>query len=514
MSDATITTSPWTETVSNFSSKTIIGSRLRSDEWAGVPVALREEAMFSSTIEDLRVLSAMREKILQGLEQARPGGTGMDGARFAADLRGLLGAPAGDSNDIADITSTRRLKLIWDFQVASANAKAAYKADFDPNLLDMAPAYRLIRVESRRVPRDWYARWGEAGAAVGWEGASKTELVALKWSPIWTALSRFGRPTPPFDFQSGMGWEDVDRAEAEALGLLPKGQAPAERLQMLRDASAAQAQDWNDGLQASVKGIGPEMRDSMIKAFGNQISFDGETVSWKSQAADLPAGADVATPVETPAPAAVTLPDVDRLANAVAKADSIEEAHAIIALPATERGSLSLNPSTAAMSQVAKAQAFISSVLQKDVAPSASCKVKVLDALGHYDPALAIAYVRPGAIPCTVHELAHHIECSDPEILQASKDFIRSRIKVGEVPQSLNKLTGTDWYHDKDLAYEDKWAELGGVPYAGRVYADSLDSAHATEVLTMGLQRLYEDPVGFAKKDPDYFKFILSVLRP
>ena len=56
--------------------------------------------------------------------------------------------------------------------------------------------------------------------------------------------------------------------------------------------------------------------------------------------------------------------------------------------------------------------------------------------------------------------------------------------------------------------------ELGGVPYSGRVYADSLDEAHATEVLTMGLQRLYEDPVGFAKKDPDYFKFILSVLRP
>jgi hypothetical protein len=284
MSDATITTSPWTEMVSNFSSKTIIGSRLRSDEWAGVPVALREEAMFSSTVEDLRVLSAMREKILQGLEQARPGGTGMDGARFAADLRNLMGAAPGDSGDLTDITSTRRLSLIWNFQVASANAKAAYKADLDPNLLDAFPGYRLIRVESRRVPRDWYERWGEAGAAVGWEGASKTELIALKTSPIWTALSRFGRPTPPFDFQSGMGWEDIDRAEAEALGLLPKNQSPAARLQMLRDASAKQQQDWNEGLQASVKGLNDEARGWLKDAFGDQVSIDGDTAEWNSQA--------------------------------------------------------------------------------------------------------------------------------------------------------------------------------------------------------------------------------------
>jgi len=75
-----------------------------------------------------------------------------------------------------------------------AHGFAARKADMDPNLLDAYPAYRLIRVESRRIPRDWYERWGEAGAAVGWEGASKTDLVALKTSPIWAALSRFGRP--------------------------------------------------------------------------------------------------------------------------------------------------------------------------------------------------------------------------------------------------------------------------------------------------------------------------------
>jgi len=81
------------------------------------------------------------------------------------------------------------------------------------------------------------------------------------------------------------------------------------------------------------------------------------------------------------------------------------------------------------------------------------------------------------------------------------------------VPQSLNKLMGARRDRRDAIAYEDKWAELGNSPYAGRVYLGSLDAANATEVLTMGLQRLYEDPIGFAKQDPDYFKFILSALR-
>jgi hypothetical protein len=92
-----------------------------------------------------------------------------------------------------------------------------------------------------------------------------------------------------------MGLEDGDRSEAEALGLLDKNQSPAARLQQLRDASAKQQQDWNEGLQASVKGIAPEMRDSLYQAFGDQISFEGDTAQWKSnseaKAADeIPAG--------------------------------------------------------------------------------------------------------------------------------------------------------------------------------------------------------------------------------
>jgi hypothetical protein len=49
-------------------------------------------------------------------------------------------------------------------------------------------------------------------------------------------------------------------------------------------------------------------------------------------------------------------------------------------------------------------------------------------------------------------------------------------------------------------------------PYCGKVYADEAQT-HATEVLTMGVQRMVEDPHGFAKEDPGYFKFTLAQLR-
>ncbi len=280
MPSASLTTSAWQAAIDRLGSKSPVTSQLRSAEWAQVPIALRERAYFSAGVDDARVLSALREKTLQGLAQARPDGVGMNRARFVADMREMLGAAPGDSGNLADITATNRLALIWDFQTTAANAQAAHKATLDPNILDAFPAYRLIRVESRRVPRDWYERWGKAGAAVGWVGASQRVLVALVTSPIWVAASRFGTPWPPFDYNSGMGLEAVDREETEALGLLPKGEDPAARLQRLREGVAQASQDWNEGLQASVKGLSDIARGWLGNAFGNQVTVSEESAAW------------------------------------------------------------------------------------------------------------------------------------------------------------------------------------------------------------------------------------------
>ena len=72
-----------------------------------------------------------------------------------------------------------------------------------------------------------------------------------------------------------MGLEDVDREEAERLGLLE----PGERVE-------PQEADFNEGLQASARGLSPEFRDVLREHFGDQIAVDQETIQWKGAGAD------------------------------------------------------------------------------------------------------------------------------------------------------------------------------------------------------------------------------------
>lgn len=507
----TVSTSPWQAAVDRLAAKTTIGSRLRSAEWAGMPLALREGAQFSAGVEEVRVLSAIKEHLSRAAQQIRTEGTLTDRSRFVAEMRSMLGAAPGDSGDLRDITSRRRLELIWNFQQQDAHAYAAREASLDPDALDAYPAQRLVRIESRRVPRDWFARWGAAGASVGWQGASRSSMVALITSPIWSAISRFGKPHPPFDYGSGMGLEAVDRDEAETLGLLPKNDPPAERLQRLRGDAAAARRRWTDGLQASTRGLSAEAISWLKGAFGDQVVVEGDTVRWQGSAAPAPAPAVPATDAPAVSP---PLPDIQLVTTAVAKAKTREEAHAVIALPQAARGSLSLNPTAGAKAQTETAHDFLRTVLHRDVAPTASAKVSLTHGgvgRGYYDPSTATAYVRTGAVINTVHELAHHIECSDPEVFAECRAFLQSRTKANETPQPLSKITGWHGYGPHEIAIEDEWATRGGSAYSGRVYPAQLG---ATEVLTMGLERLYSDPVKFAHDDPDYFQFVLKVLRP
>lgn len=505
-----LTTSPWKAAVDRTSTKTVVGSRLRSAEWAQMPIALREGAFFSAGVENVRVLSVMREKLTTAAKQIRTDGLLQNRARFVADMRNLLGAAPGDSGRLTDLTSVKRLELIWNFQQADAHGFAARKADLDPDVMDAYPAYRLVRLESRRVPREWMTLWGIAGAKVNWVGASRTEMVALKTSPIWIEISRFRRPWPPFDYGSGMGLEDVDRDETEQLELLPKGEAPAARLQRLRESAAAQRQEWNDNLQASVKGISPEGRAWMKQAFGPQISIEGDRVKWVKARSAATITPPIAPP-PTPSTPAVVLPDVDRVAEAAAKASSVQEAHAIVALPEPQRGTLRLVATEGAQAQAEAAHAFLRSVVHKDVAPAATVKVELFLGRCFYDPSIATAFVRRGDIRVTVHEIAHHLEITNPRIFADCVAYRNSRARPGETAKPLSKLTGNPWFSPREIAIEDEWAKRGGSVYSGKVYSESL---RATEVLTVGLERLYLDPVNFARQDPDYFKFILRVLRP
>lgn len=96
------------------------------------------------------------------------------------------------------------------------------------------------------------------------------------------------------------------------------------------------------------------------------------------------------------------------------------------------------------------------------------------------------------------HEFGHHLEETMPGWRKAANDFLSSRV-VGEKPTKMGA-----GYDKDEIAYEDKFRDH----YVGKVYP-----AGHTEVLSMGVQYLYESPTKFAKSDPGYFDFMVNLLH-
>lgn len=151
-----------------------------------------------------------------------------------ADARHMARAILANHHVDSFFLSEEWLNLFFDTHSTMAHAKNLVEAE-TPESLDQFPAWRLERYSSRRIPRqDWAARWKAAGDACGWEGASRTDMVALKSSPIWKALGNgaggfrdtLGNPYPPFAIGSGLDWSPISREEAAALGLFGDGKAP------------------------------------------------------------------------------------------------------------------------------------------------------------------------------------------------------------------------------------------------------------------------------------------------
>ncbi|MEM8550615.1 MAG: hypothetical protein AAGF10_07470, partial [Verrucomicrobiota bacterium] len=173
-----------------------------------------------------------------------------------------LGARPGDSGSLTDITSGRRLGLIYDFNVTDAREHARYKMGQDPDVLEAFPAQEFKRVASRERPRgNWPERWQAAGGKL-YNG----RMIALKNDPVWTKLSRFGKPWPPFDFGSGMGVRDIRRREAEELGLIQPDDTPKPI-----------DEDINKVMEDSVAGLDQRNQDRLKNAFGDQLTIDRGT---------------------------------------------------------------------------------------------------------------------------------------------------------------------------------------------------------------------------------------------
>ena len=134
---------------------------------------------------------------------------------------------------------------------------------------NQSSAQELVRVEARDEERDWAGIWHAHGGAF-YDG----RMVALKGDPVWVAISRFGLPYPPFDYNSGMGVEDVAHDEAVALGLIAEDYLPPE---------TSPLEDFNKGLEADMTFNGPDDPGWLYlkDVFGDQVKHEGGKIKWQ-----------------------------------------------------------------------------------------------------------------------------------------------------------------------------------------------------------------------------------------
>ncbi|MBO7688807.1 MAG: hypothetical protein J6V72_20675 [Kiritimatiellae bacterium] len=132
-----------------------------------------------------------------------------------------------------EMTPNQDTSEFIDVVIDDWNAKAASEIRLrnqTESILKLWPGWRLQSFGfAKRIISsvDWRNRWTEAGNACKWNGASKSDFIALKKSPIWTYLGKgaggysdtYGLPYPPFIIGSDMDWRDATVAECEYAGI-------------------------------------------------------------------------------------------------------------------------------------------------------------------------------------------------------------------------------------------------------------------------------------------------------
>ena len=113
------------------------------------------------------------------------------------------------------------------------------------------------------------------------------------------------------------------------------------------------------------------------------------------------------------------------------------------------------------------------------------------------------------------HEFGHALEENNSHIAKRCREYLDYRTR-GEHVVSMNEawldrasgymrqMYPNGIYEPYEMTKPDKFFEI----YCGKQYSDG-----STEILSMGIEELVTDPVKFYSKDPEYFRFVLMLIR-
>ena len=215
-------------------SRGLLPSALSSKEQQeALSEAMRELSVFSARTTNAHYLQTVRDVINQVLS----GDMDLPLARltlrrtldslgytpeggFPEDEVGLI--PPAVEGTLTALDSDERLNLMLDTQVALQRGRGQRDRGNTAAAVRAFPAWELVRVGSRDKRRNWESRWRRAGGKF-YDG----RMIALKNDPFWGELGSSSNyddaldvATPPFAFNSGMGWRGVSRDEAVKLGVV------------------------------------------------------------------------------------------------------------------------------------------------------------------------------------------------------------------------------------------------------------------------------------------------------
>jgi SPP1 gp7 family putative phage head morphogenesis protein len=162
----------------------------------------------------------------------------------------------------------------------------------------------------------------------------------------------------------------------------------------------------------------------------------------------------------------------------------------------------------AGMNQLQTAFNALSRILPKDriAAPVAIKTERKLRA--SYDPTTKALHCNKQAYAHKyMHEFMHFFEDHTKRGLLVT--LFRDERNGDEEEVLLSKALKEPRYGD-EVAVRDGWEQRGWHLYAAKVYPR--ERVH-TELLSMGVERLYADPIGFAQQDPEFFNFFLKVVQ-
>jgi SPP1 gp7 family putative phage head morphogenesis protein len=112
-----------------------------------------------------------------------------------------------------------------------------------------------------------------------------------------------------------------------------------------------------------------------------------------------------------------------------------------------------------------------------------------------------------------IHETAHHLEHNIFELRERATEFRNARIaKAGTENVKMIDVFPNSNYGIDEIGNPDDFIKMfgnNGGHYVGKDYGLN----EATEIISMGVDKMYTDTLKFAKTDPEYFDFILGVLR-